>query len=68
MGSHYVPRVGGKSPYLEGPAWACETAKGSKPLSLGRSLSLVSEEPVPEGLGLDPAKCLASNLDSSSYH
>lgn len=63
-----MPRVGGKSPYLEGPTWACEAAKGSRPLSLGRSLSLVSEEPVPEGLGLDSAECLGSYLDSSSYH
>lgn len=30
-------------------------------------LSLMSEESVPEGLGLDSAKCLGLNLDSSTY-
>lgn len=39
----------------------------NRSLSLGRSLSLVSEGPVPEGLGLDSARYLGPNPDSSTY-
>ena len=37
-GSHCVLMVSGKSPCLERPAWAWEAAKGSRSVSLDRSL------------------------------